>query len=62
MVADRNIIVRNQTDDRLLDQMKRVETAIMNKPVAIYDKDHRQIGLGNSQHQTIYLNRLTRSN
>ena len=60
MVADRNIIVRNQTDDRLLDQMKKVERAILNKPVAIYDQNHRQIGVGNSTHQEIYLNRLIR--
>lgn len=62
MVADRNIIVKNQTDDRLLNEMKEVKKAILNKPVAIYDTDHRQIGIGNSQHQEIYLNRLKRNN
>jgi hypothetical protein len=60
MVADRNIIVRNQTDDRLLNEMREVKRAILNKPVAIYDQNHRAIGIGNSTHQEIYLNRLTR--
>lgn len=62
LVGDRNIIVKNQHDPKLLDQMKRIEKAIVSKPVAIYDENHRQIGLGNSVHQTIYLNRLTRNN
>lgn len=57
--SDRGIYGQ-QTDMRLLDKMDEVKKAILSKPVAIYDKDHRQIGLGNSKHQEIYLNRLTR--
>jgi len=60
LASDKNMIIKNQSDPKLLDQMKRIEKAILNKPVAIYDKNHKQIGLGNSNHQTIYINRLTR--
>jgi len=52
---------RQMTDDRLLNEMISVRKAILSKPVAIYDQDHRQIGHGTSHSQTIYLNRLTRN-
>lgn len=61
--------LRTMTDERILaglvslnESTNRVEKAIKNKPVAIYDKDHRQIGLGNDKHQKIYLNRLINRN
>jgi hypothetical protein len=50
------------TDDRLLNEMKLTRKAILSKPVAIFDKENRVIGQGNSHSQTIYLNRLTRNN
>ena len=53
---------RQMTDDRILNGLMGVEKAIKNKPVAIYDQDHRQIGHATSHSQTIYLSRLTRSN
>jgi hypothetical protein len=53
---------RQMTDDRLLNEMKSVKNAILSKPVAIYDKDYRQIGQAYSQHQKIYLDKLTRMN
>lgn len=62
MVSDRNIVVKNQTDDRLLNEMKEVKKAILQKPIAIYDKDHRMIGQGNSQYQEYYMNRLINRN
>ncbi|HAT75505.1 MAG TPA: hypothetical protein DCS19_01345 [Flavobacterium sp.] len=49
------------TDDRILHGLKSVERAILNKPVAILDKDHKQIGYATSNSQTIYLNRLMRN-
>ncbi len=62
MVGNRNIIVKNQNDNRIIEGLEKLNRTILNKPVAIYDKDHRQIGLGNSQHQEIYLNRLINRN
>jgi hypothetical protein len=53
---------RQMTDDRILNGLKGVERAILNKPVAIFDKDHKQIGHATSHSQTIYLNRLMRNN
>lgn len=53
---------RTQSDDRLLNEMKSVRQAILNKPVAILDKKNRTIGYGTSKHQEIYLNRLMRNN
>jgi len=53
---------RTMTDDRLLNEMRLTRKAIMNKPVAIVDKQNRQIGYGTSNHQTIYLNKLTHKN
>jgi len=50
------------SDDRLLNEMRLTRKAIESKPVAIYDKDHRAIGQGNSRYQEIYLNRLLRRN
>lgn len=48
------------SDDRILAGLNDVKKAILQKPVAIYDTNHKQIGIGNSKHQEIYLNRLTR--
>ncbi len=62
MVSDRNIISRPQHDDRLLNKMDELKKAIIQKPIAIYDKDHRMIGQGNSQYQEIYMNRLINRN
>lgn len=60
---------RQMNDDRLItemravgNEMKSVRKAIQNKPVAIFDKDHKQIGHATSHHQTIYLNKLMRNN
>jgi len=61
-MSNRNLTGQSISDERLINEMREVKKAILNKPVAIYDKDHRQIGLGNSQHQTIYLNRLINRN
>jgi len=49
-------------DDRIIAGLEKLNTTLKNKPVAIYDRDHRQIGIGNSNHQTIYLNRLINRN
>jgi hypothetical protein len=62
MAGDKNIIVRNSHDTQLLDQMKRVENAILSKPVNIIDSEHRIIGQKMSNHQEIYLNRLINRN
>jgi TP901 family phage tail tape measure protein len=62
MVADRNIIVKNQHDDRLLNEMKEVKNAIINKKEWITDTDHRIIGHKMDNSTTIYLNRLIRTN
>jgi hypothetical protein len=59
--SDRGISNRSVSDERIINGLKGVENAIKNKPVAIYDKDHKQIGLGTSRHQEIYLNRLIRN-
>lgn len=53
---------RMMTDDRLLNEMKSVKNAILSKPVAIYDRDYKPIGQAYSNHQEIYLNKLTRNN
>jgi hypothetical protein len=60
---------RGMTDERILVGLtnlnaatNRVEKAILSKPVSIVDSEYRQIGLGTSQHQTIYLNRLINRN
>ena len=53
---------RQMTDDRILSGLMSVERAIKNKPVAIFDQEHRQIGHGTTHSQTIYLNRLIRNN
>jgi hypothetical protein len=58
-MADRRI-QGTQVDDRLLNEMREVKKAILSKPVAIYDHDHRVIGQKMGTHQEIYLNRLTR--
>ncbi len=60
LVGDRNIIVKNKNDDRIVAGLEKLNKTIKEKPIAIYDKDHRQIGIGNSHHQTIYLDRLLR--
>jgi len=62
MVQDRNIIVKNQTDDRLLNEMVEVKKAIQNKKEWIMDSDYRIIGHKTSNHQEIILNRLLRKN
>ena len=49
------------TDERILQGLEKLNRTIMDKPVAIYDRDHRQIGQATSHSQTIYLNRLTRT-
>jgi hypothetical protein len=61
LVGDRNIIVKNSHDDRIIEGLEKLNKTIQNKPVAIYDDSHRQIGLGDSHHQTIYLDRLLRN-
>lgn len=53
---------RQMTDERLINEMRGVKMAILNKPVSIIDKQNRTIGFGTSHHQTIYLNRLMRNN
>jgi hypothetical protein len=60
--ADRRTQVHTITDERLLNEMREVRKAIISKPVNIVDKENRVIGHAMSNHQTIYLNRLTRSN
>lgn len=62
MVSDRNIIVKNQHDDRLLNEMKSVKDAIINKPLLIMNNEYQVIGQGTSSHQQIIINRLLRNN
>jgi hypothetical protein len=59
--SDRNIGGYRMTDERLLSKLDDVRSAILNKPVAIFDKEYRPIGQATSRHQEIYLNRLTRN-
>jgi len=68
-MSDQKIEGYQITDERLLNKMDEVKNemtsvrkAIQSKPVAIFDKENRQIGHATSHSQTIYLNRLTRSN
>jgi len=53
---------RQMTDERILNGLMSVEKAIKNKPIAIYDQDHKMIGHATSNSQTIYLQRLLRNN
>jgi hypothetical protein len=53
---------RQMTDERILTGLDSVRKAILSKPVAVLDKDYRQIGHTTSAHQTIYLNKLTYKN
>jgi hypothetical protein len=52
---------RQMTDERLLSALNKIDKSIKSKPVAIYDNNHRQIGIGTSNSQTVYLNRLIRN-
>lgn len=61
MVSDRNIIIKNSHDDRIIAGLEKLNSTIQNKPIAIYDQDHRLIGQGTSSHQTVYLNRILRN-
>ena len=60
-MADRRISGQSINDERILAGLEKLNTTILSKPVAIYDNDHRAIGLATSRHQEIYLNRLTRN-
>ena len=53
---------RSMSDERILKGLSSVEQAIKNKPVAVFDNEYKQIGQAYSNHQTIYLNKLTRMN
>jgi hypothetical protein len=61
-MTDRKIGGYQITDERLLNEMISVRKAILDKPVAIYDKENRVIGQATSKHQEIYLNRLLHRN
>ena len=60
--SDRHIQGNSINGERLLKALGSVERAILNKPVMIFDKENRAIGQATSHSQTIYLNRLTRTN
>jgi hypothetical protein len=61
-MADFHNTTYQMTDERIIRSLNSVEKAIRSKPVAIYDKDYKVIGQGNSNHQEVYLNRLLRRN
>jgi hypothetical protein len=61
-MTDRKIGGYQITDERLLNKMDEVKKAILNKPVAIFDKENRVIGQATSHSQTIYLNKLLHRN
>jgi len=48
----------NFDTSELRNSMHRVEKAIENKPVMIYDKEYRPIGKKTNSHREIYINRL----
>lgn len=58
--SDRGLSGQSISDSRIIAGLEKLNTTIKNKPVIIQNSEYKQIGLQMSNHQEVYLNRLTK--